>query len=132
MEVLRSRMRLPLALLGGFALATAACELLVTSDDLHPVSDAAAPDAPASCMTVDAGQSCQVAGGDTRCGSSEDCCLATPVTGGTFYRGAYAQDAGGPTPTSYPATVGSFQLDRFEVTVVRFGRFLQSGCLTPA
>jgi formylglycine-generating enzyme required for sulfatase activity len=40
-----------------------------------------------------------------------------PVEGGTFYRG---------TTTDYPATVSSFHLDKYEVTVGRFREFVQA------
>jgi formylglycine-generating enzyme required for sulfatase activity len=44
----------------------------------------------------------------------EDCCAARTVPGGTFNRDNNA---------SYPATVDTFVLDRFEVTVGRFRKF---------
>ncbi len=45
----------------------------------------------------------------------EDCCAARTVPGGTFNRDNNA---------SYPATVDTFVLDRFEVTVGRFRKFV--------
>ncbi len=66
----------------------------------------------------------------TTCGpaSNEDCCsTATPIPGGTFYRG-YDVAADGMYPDmSYPATVSPFMLDRFEVTVGRFRKFVEAG-----
>lgn len=60
--------------------------------------------------------------------ADEDCCsTALPIPGGTFYR-SYDVAADGMYPsTSYPATVSAFQLDRFEVTVGRFRKFIESG-----
>jgi len=59
--------------------------------------------------------------------ADEDCCsTATPIPGGTFYR-SYDVAADGMYPsTSYPATVSPFVLDRFEVTVGRFRKFVEA------
>jgi len=69
---------------------------------------------PASCAGADAGTS--------TCGpdAGETCCKSIEVPGGAFYRSA--------TDFShhYPATVSAFRLDRFEVSVLRFARFLQA------
>lgn len=56
-----------------------------------------------------------------RCGRNEDvaCCSADGLPAGTVPRGG--QDAG------KPATVGAFQLDRFEVSVGRFRTFVDAG-----
>jgi formylglycine-generating enzyme required for sulfatase activity len=58
----------------------------------------------------------------THCGpkADEDCRTALPVEGGTFFR------TFGPTvtPSKNPATVSSFRLDKFEVTVGRFRAFI--------
>ncbi|AUX45378.1 hypothetical protein SOCE26_068600 [Sorangium cellulosum] len=48
-------------------------------------------------------------------GSSESCCATTLVPGGTFHRD---------NDPAHPATVSPFLLDRFEVTVGRFRRFV--------
>ena len=53
----------------------------------------------------------------------EECCSSLLVTGGTFYRG---YDGINYTDESHPATVSSFRLDRFEVTVGRFRRFVSA------
>jgi formylglycine-generating enzyme required for sulfatase activity len=45
------------------------------------------------------------------------------VTGGNFYR-SYDGISTGWTSTSYPATVSSFRLDKYEVTVGRFRQFV--------
>jgi len=58
----------------------------------------------------------------------EDCCsTADPIPGGTFYR-SYDVASDGMYPNiSYPATVSPFVLDRFEVTVGRFRKFVEAG-----
>lgn len=48
---------------------------------------------------------------------NESCCAQSAVPGGVFDRG---NDA------TYPATVSAFSLDRFEVTVGRFRRFVEA------
>lgn len=57
------------------------------------------------------------------CGAGESCCAARALPGGTFARG---YDGASYTDTSHPATVSAFALDRFEVTVGRFRRFVES------
>ena len=72
----------------------------------------------------------------TDCGPSatESCCSADDVVGGTFFRtydetstasGVLAPD-GGPTNEADPATVSSFRLDRYLVTVGRFRPFVNA------
>jgi len=63
---------------------------------------------PLSCVSVDA-----------KCGPAgdESCCAVTVVPGGTFNRGNEAQS---------PATVSDFRLDRFEITVGRFRKFVEA------
>jgi sulfatase modifying factor 1 len=88
---------------------------------------------------VDAGspmQSCAAGGpGLTNCGGgSESCCTSLEVTGGTYHRtydfynaadGGVALAAdGGPTGLADPASVSTFRLDKYEVTVGRFRRFV--------
>ncbi len=69
--------------------------------------------APTHCAPSDAGV--------TNCGAScEPCATSLEVTGGTFYRG---DDGVTYTDTSDPATVSSFYLDKYEVTVGRFRAF---------
>lgn len=56
------------------------------------------------------------------CGTkSEDCCASLLVPGGTFYR---SYDAVFNTEMAYISTVGDFRLDKFEVTVGRFRKFV--------
>ena len=61
-------------------------------------------------MTGDGVNNCGVSGTDV-------CARSLLVTGGTFYRG---------TTTSYPATISDFRLDKYEVTVGRFRKFLDA------
>ncbi|MEQ9318674.1 MAG: SUMF1/EgtB/PvdO family nonheme iron enzyme [Polyangiaceae bacterium] len=49
--------------------------------------------------------------------ADEDCCASPTVIGGTFERS---------NDDAYPATVSDFRLDRFEVTVGRFRRFVDA------
>jgi formylglycine-generating enzyme len=72
----------------------------------------------------------------TSCGSlsatcgpmgNESCCAAPVVSGGTFYR-EYDVAADMTFPDmSYPATVSTFRLDRYEVSVGRFRQFVAGG-----
>ena len=58
------------------------------------------------------------------CGAAaESCCTSPEVTGGTFYR-TYTNDGSGPTGEADPATVSSFRLDKYDVTVGRFRQFV--------
>jgi formylglycine-generating enzyme required for sulfatase activity/ABC-type phosphate transport system substrate-binding protein len=61
-------------------------------------------------------RSCAPGGaGMTNCGGgSESCCTSLPVTGGSFNR----------AQPSAPATVSSFRLDKYDVTVGRFRQFV--------
>jgi sulfatase modifying factor 1 len=82
------------------------------------------------------GTSCRAGGpGLTSCGPSggENCCTSLEVTGGTYYRtydsSGFAVEAifpadGGPTGEADPATVSTFRLDKYEVTVGRFRQFV--------
>jgi formylglycine-generating enzyme len=69
------------------------------------------------------------------CGPSgnDSCCdMAMPIPGGTYYRSYdVASDAMFPD-MSYPATVSSFMLDKYEVTVGRFRKFVEAGMGTQA
>jgi formylglycine-generating enzyme required for sulfatase activity len=65
--------------------------------------------------------------GMTNCGyggsGSGSCGVSLRVEGGTFYR-TYDNDGGGPTNEANPATLSSFQLDKYLVTVGRFRQFV--------
>jgi len=68
------------------------------------------------------------------CGAAQDdsCCESPAITGGAYERGfdvAGDVDSGS---TAYPATVGDFRLDRYEVTVGRFRAFVNAGLGTQA
>jgi sulfatase modifying factor 1 len=104
---------------GVFAVAFG-CELLIPIDNLHPY-------VPCTLMGHE-GQSCQ--GNEAGCGDAS-CCENPLVEGGSFYRSGYATEGGSVDDTSFPATVWSFSLDEYEVTVGRFRSFLASGCFTP-
>jgi formylglycine-generating enzyme required for sulfatase activity len=62
----------------------------------------------------------------TNCGAaSESCCTSLGVTGNTYYR-TYANDGDGGTGEADRATVSSFRLDKYEVTVGRFRQFVNA------
>jgi len=69
--------------------------------------------------------SCRLAGpGLSDCGpNKESCCTSLEVPGGTFYR---SYDGVTFTDKSYPATVSTFRLDKYEVTVGRFRQFVKA------
>jgi formylglycine-generating enzyme required for sulfatase activity len=72
--------------------------------------------------------SCALGGpGMTNCGTGDDgtesCCTSIEVEGGTYYR-TYGNDGGGPTGEADPASVSSFRLDKYLVTVGRFRQFV--------
>lgn len=54
------------------------------------------------------------------CGQSDSCCSSAVVPGGTFYR---SYDGLTYTDNAYPATISSFRLDKYEVTLGRFRKF---------
>ena len=84
------------------------------------------------------------------CGAQrESCCASLAVTGGAYFRtydsvgpavdGGYGSTAslapdGGPTGEADPATISSFRLDKYDVTVGRFRQFVAAynGGWTPA
>jgi sulfatase modifying factor 1 len=90
---------------------------------------------PANCSPSDGGDaggaiaapSCAPGGpGMTDCGGgSESCCSSPLVEGGTFFR-TYASSSDGATDQADPATVSTFRLDKYEVTVARFRQFLRA------
>jgi formylglycine-generating enzyme required for sulfatase activity len=71
--------------------------------------------------------SCAFSGpGITNCGaSSESCCTSLEVTGGTYER-TYTNSGGGPSGEADPASVSSFRLDKYVVTVGRFRQFVNA------
>jgi formylglycine-generating enzyme required for sulfatase activity len=56
------------------------------------------------------------------------CCDSPLVPGGMFYR---SYDGVGFNDMGFPATVGSFRLDAYEVTVGRFRKFVEAGAPSP-
>ena len=68
------------------------------------------------------------------CGPTGDssCCASLEVPGGTFYEGYDASGDGMFPSMAYLATVSSFHLDAYEVTVARFRAFLAAGQGTQA
>jgi formylglycine-generating enzyme len=70
---------------------------------------------------------CQPGGdGLTNCGAaSESCCTSPQVTGGTYFR-TYANSGSGPTGEADPASVSTFRLDKYDVTVGRFRQFVRA------
>lgn len=79
-----------------------------------------------------AGASC-VSLADT-CGptASSPCCESPTVPGGTFFRSYDVASDGRYPDMGYPATVSSFRLDKYEVTVGRFRQFVEAGMGTQA
>jgi sulfatase modifying factor 1 len=76
----------------------------------------------------------ECAGLAATCGpdGTSSCCGNSLIPGGTFLRG---NDAGSDhmyTSTMYPATVGDFRFDTYEITVGRFRQFVASGLGTQA
>lgn len=58
---------------------------------------------------------------------TDNCCETLPVPGGTFLRDYDVADDGMFTSTNFPATVSPFWLDKYEVTVSRYRKFVLSG-----
>jgi formylglycine-generating enzyme required for sulfatase activity len=66
------------------------------------------------------------AAGTTGCGACEESCCRSEVTiGGQFDR-TYTNPGTGPAGEMDPATVTTFRLDRYEVTVGRFRQFVEA------
>ncbi len=88
------------------------------------VSDGATDDAPngppqfASCVGLAA--TCGTA-------SNADCCATGAIPVGTFYRSYDVATDQLFKDMSFPATVSAFKLDRYEVTVGRFRKFVNAG-----
>lgn len=67
--------------------------------------------------------SCGGGGPLLTCAGGESCCTSPLVTGGTFKR---SYDGVSFTDGSYVATVSDFRLDKFEISVGRFRRFIKA------
>jgi sulfatase modifying factor 1 len=94
--------------------------LLVAGCASHSAASAVADGGAASEAT-----SCSASGpGLTGCGPAADsCCTSLPIPGGMFFRSYDGVSTNGAAKTS-PATVSKFSLDKYEVTVGRFRRFV--------
>jgi sulfatase modifying factor 1 len=110
------------------------------SEPVQSTSDASAPEAGTD-AGIDAGAppTCAPGGpGMTNCGpggsGTESCCTSLEVEGGTYFRTYDLTDEGlanppadgGPTGEADPATVSSFRLDKYLVTVGRFRQFVNA------
>jgi sulfatase modifying factor 1 len=91
------------------------------------------PDVPGDALSIDGAphptQRSSCIGLAMTCGPSgtENCCdLGETVVGGMYLR-AYDEAPDDGNSMDYPATVGSFVLDKYEVTVGRFRRFVDAG-----
>ncbi len=83
-------------------------------------ADVGAPANPPSCAPAGLGMTTCGAGGS----GNESCCTSLEVPGGTFDR-TYMSDAdGGATGETSPATISTFRLDKYDVTVGRFRQFV--------
>jgi formylglycine-generating enzyme required for sulfatase activity len=109
------------------ALCLLGCQLFVGIEDLQPlrVVDAGRTDGPVAVTDAPPADAAQAprpscVGQAATCGASHDqpCCAAVLVPGAAYLR---------QNDSRYPATVSSFYLDRYEVTVGRFRAFLASG-----
>jgi len=68
------------------------------------------------------------------CGAAanENCCATATVPGGTYYRSYDVSPGSSYKDMGAPATVSTFKLDKFEVTVGRFRVFVNAGYGTQA
>ncbi|HEX7837550.1 MAG TPA: SUMF1/EgtB/PvdO family nonheme iron enzyme [Kofleriaceae bacterium] len=77
---------------------------------------------------LDPGEECDDGNNASGDGCPADCAFHSPlVTGGTFYRGYDVAGDGLLGNRNLPATVSSFRLDKYEVTVRRFREFVTAG-----
>lgn len=113
----------------------AVCATLVSPDSTGTLACTSTCTVDASGCSSSTAPSC--AGGSATCGltGNIDCCSSALVTGGVFNLGCKPGDAdnapmgltvGSDEMPSGVATVSSFRLDRFEVTVARFRRFVDA------
>ncbi|MDX2093758.1 MAG: SUMF1/EgtB/PvdO family nonheme iron enzyme [Kofleriaceae bacterium] len=96
-----------------------------TSSDAVAVSDGALDDAPSAMRCSMLASTCG------RDGTSP-CCESLLVPGGTYARSYDVATDGLHSDNSYTATVSSFRLDKYEVTVGRFREFVEAGQGTQA
>jgi formylglycine-generating enzyme required for sulfatase activity len=124
------------ALLVGATLLGASCGELAGGPSGTGSGPSDAVDSASVQAKAAASPSCLAGGpGLSDCGSAkESCCTSLPVAGGTFYR-TYTNDGDRPTGEADPATVSSFRLDKYDVTVGRFRQFVNAwkgGWMPPA
>lgn len=97
------------------------------ADEMDGSITDASPDAPPQFLSC--------SGLPSTCGgASTDNCCATglPITGGTFYRSYDVATDSSYKDMSAPASVSPFRLDKYEVTVGRFRKFINAGYGTQA
>ena len=78
-------------------------------------SDAAVSVPPASCSVIP--YACGINGNDS-------CCSSPPVSGGTYFRSYDVAGDSASGAKDAPASISSFRLDKYEVTVGRFREFV--------
>jgi formylglycine-generating enzyme len=68
------------------------------------------------------------------CGQNKNanCCASPDVAGGSFHRSFDRAGDGNSGNTSFPATLSDFRLDKYEVTVGRFRKFINANMGTQA
>lgn len=97
--------------------------------------DVSTPGFDAGGATGDGGSapSCATEGpGLTNCGVADESCCASPeVTGGAYDR-SYTNQGSGPEDAGDPATVTTFRLDKYLVTVGRFRKFVHDAVASDA
>src|ERR1043166_1274813 len=114
--------------LGPCAIALAACGGVRNNPDAGAViADVAVPDTPPIDAALQQFLSCY--GLPTNCGGAgnDSCCSSPVIPGGVYYR-SYDKAADALSGNmSAPATLSSFALDKYEVTVGRFRTFVNAG-----
>jgi formylglycine-generating enzyme len=128
------------AIATGFDCENASVESPTACTDVNECEDSAACGAHEVCMNTAGSYSCtcgpgyagasgaceqaSCAGLEARCGTLLDsCCQSLPVTGGEFGLG---------DPTQSAATIATYTLDKYEVTVGRFRKFVEAYSGPPA
>ena len=105
----------------GVVTLVAMAGLMTTGLGGEPTSGTSSGDAsrPPSCAPGGAGM--------TNCGAtSESCCTSPQVAGGTFYRTYTSTADASAKGKAKPATVSTFRLDKYLVTVGRFRQFVSA------
>jgi sulfatase modifying factor 1 len=97
---------------------------------VHQVDAGTVVDAPPG--VVPGGDSVSCDGLPSTCRGTESCCTSLAVPRGTFYRRYDAAGDANSGTTMNPATISDFRLDKYEVTVGRFRKFVAAGMGTQA